>query len=299
MESYQYEQTRSFNVGIAQEVSVEAALIYDDLAYAQRNFGNGWFYRSHEMLEKRLPFISKSTIQRNIKKLAAAGYIRTKTMKVDGIPVCHFQIDQFLLVKLTNSMDSVKLTKSIYNNYKTTIKDPDVSFGAEKENTGVVICTFHKKTGKPGANCRECHTNQRSTNERELIAIVNRVTGRNFRTLGSRGVKKTLNAFTLEEIEGALTALVADDWHKSKIKDLSIEYFTRATTIDRFVEQGRSMQPQQQIDRAAQKRLDWIEEQEELDAFRNDRRREYWEAKKSPETLAAYREKYGLTYHAD
>lgn len=67
-----------------------------------------------------------------------------------------------------------------------------------------------------------------------LLALVNKITGRNFRTLPEKGVKKTLDAFTLVEIEAALTALAADSWHKPKLKELSIDYFIRATTIDKF-----------------------------------------------------------------
>lgn len=71
--------------------------------------------------------------------------------------------------------------------------------------------------------------------ERSLLSLVNEVTGRAFRTLPSRGVKKTLDAFTLDEIRGALTALVKDDWHSEKIKELSIDYLIRSTTIDKFL----------------------------------------------------------------
>jgi hypothetical protein len=67
-----------------------------------------------------------------------------------------------------------------------------------------------------------------------LLILVNEVTGRSFRTLPERGVKKTLDAFTLDEIRAALTALAADSWHKPKLKELSIDYFIRSTTIDKF-----------------------------------------------------------------
>lgn len=69
----------------------------------------------------------------------------------------------------------------------------------------------------------------------QLLAIVNKVTGRSFRTLPERGVKKTLDSFSLVEIESALAALAADDWHAPKLKELSIDYFIRSTTIDKFL----------------------------------------------------------------
>lgn len=73
----------------------------------------------------------------------------------------------------------------------------------------------------------------------QLLALVNEVTGRNFRTLPDRGVKKTLDAFSLDEIRAALTALVADDWHKEHLKEFKIDYLIRSTTIDKFMDQAK------------------------------------------------------------
>lgn len=71
--------------------------------------------------------------------------------------------------------------------------------------------------------------------KKALLSLVNKATGRQFRTLPEKGVKKTLDAFTLEEIHTALTALARDPWHQPKLKELSIDYFIRSTTIDRFM----------------------------------------------------------------
>lgn len=68
----------------------------------------------------------------------------------------------------------------------------------------------------------------------ELLSLVNKHTGRNFRVL-PRGYKKTLQTFSLGEIEHALSVLVKDNWHSDKLKELSIDYFLRITTIDRFI----------------------------------------------------------------
>lgn len=258
MSELQYEQTRSFNVGIAQEVSIEAALIYDDLAYAQRNFGNGWFYRSYEMLEKRFPFMKERTMRTNIKKLVDAGYIRTKIMKVDGVPTCHYQICRILSAKIAETMESAKFAESIYNNYKTTIKSQN----------------------ELGPN---------------LLILVNKVTGRGFRALPQRGWKQTLEMFTMDEIERALTALARDEWHKSKLKEFKIDYLIRPTTIDKFLSQAKPVTAQ--VD-AEQRRREEAEEFEHQEAFRQGRRDE-WEAHKKAGTLSEYREKYGDPYHVD
>ena len=71
--------------------------------------------------------------------------------------------------------------------------------------------------------------------EKDLLALVNKVLNREFRVLPERGVKKTLDAFSLEEIELALTALARDDWHAERLKELKLDYFIRSTTIDKFL----------------------------------------------------------------
>jgi len=85
------------------------------------------------------------------------------------------------------------------------------------------------------------NTNNKSFVElqKSLLALVNEITGRSFRTLPERGTKKTLDAFTLEEIKLALRALVADDWHSERVKEFKIDYLIRATTIDKFLAIGK------------------------------------------------------------
>lgn len=78
--------------------------------------------------------------------------------------------------------------------------------------------------------------------QKELLLLVNKITGRSFRTLPERGVKKTLDAFTLEEIDSALRALAADDWHREKLKEFKIDYLIRSTTIDKFLDRGKQIE---------------------------------------------------------
>lgn len=82
------------------------------------------------------------------------------------------------------------------------------------------------------------NTNNKTTYvelEKNLLALVNKTLNREFRVLPERGVKKTLDNFSLVEIELALTALARDDWHREKIKELKLDYFIRSTTIDKFL----------------------------------------------------------------
>lgn len=71
--------------------------------------------------------------------------------------------------------------------------------------------------------------------QKQLLDLANKILGREFRVLPERGVKKTLDNFSLVEIELALTAISRDDWHREKIKELKLEYFIRSTTIDKFL----------------------------------------------------------------
>jgi len=91
---------------------------------------------------------------------------------------------------------------------------------------------------------KQKHNKQTNNNsivelQNQLLTLVNKVTGRNFRTLPERGVKKTLDAFSLVEIETALRALVVDDWHSERLKEFKIDYLIRATTIDKFLAIGK------------------------------------------------------------
>lgn len=207
----EYSQTRSFNVGIATDVSIEAAMIYDDLAYAQKVFGTGYFYRSDQQMLLRFPMMTKNTMRRHVAKLVAAGWISTKVKKVDGKPVLNYQIEQILLPKMGKTMGIPKMGKTTI--YKET-----------KEQLG---------TSAP----------KRKDQEQELLLLVNKITGRSFRVLPERGVKKTLDSFTLAEIETALAALAADEWHKEKLHEFKIDYLIRSTTIDKFLNAKPKVDP--------------------------------------------------------
>lgn len=225
-----YNQTRSLNLGIAVSLGVEAAFIYDDLAFAQHTVGKHdiWFYRSYEHLMNRLPIMSESTMRRAIRKLEDSGWIRTKVKKVDGTPRLHFQIARTLSVALTETLEPVALTETSI--YKTT-----------------------KQTTKSVANA----TNAPKQKEKELISLVNKVTGRAFRTLPNKGVKKLLDTFTLVEIHSALAALAADDWHRERIKELSLDYLIRPTTIDKFLQISSTKNNGVTVENQDQKVEDW------------------------------------------
>lgn len=106
---------------------------------------------------------------------------------------------------------------------------------------GISVLVHPSGKAEGGLREKPKHNNTVTNNsivelEKSLLVLVNKITGRDFRTL-PRGSKKTLDSFSLVEIEVALTALAADPWHRPKLKELSSDYFLRASTIDRFKDQ--------------------------------------------------------------
>lgn len=216
-----YSQTRSFNLGIAKDTSVEAALIYDDLAYAQKMVGSGkWFYRSYEQLMNRLPY-SEKTLRRHVDKLVEQGWVSKKVMKIDGTPVCHYQISRFLSVKMTVSKEKDKMTDSIYNNSNTTKKpsaSDSVSFGADSNSADLgPASTARARALLP-----------------QLIEIINpkeKATADRLRVLNGR-----LKDYTEDEILGAARAFSQSDWHK-KNKQMSVDNLIAPSKFGRWYTQ--------------------------------------------------------------
>ena len=68
---------------------------------------------------------------------------------------------------------------------------------------------------------------------RDVLGILNKVTGRNF-SVEPVGIEKTKNLFTDEVIERALRNMYKEEWHKTKMSTLKSDYLLRATTIDQF-----------------------------------------------------------------
>lgn len=218
----EYNQTRSFNLGIAEETSVEAALIYDDLAYAQKVFGKGYFYRSDDMMILRFPIFSKNTIRRHVAKLVEAEYISTQVKKVNGRPVLHYQIEKVLLPKMGKSIDIPKMGKTIYKTTKQITKNSDVDFGGVEAPPG---------RAEPPHTADFLET---------LIGIVNRkekVTTDRVRVLNGR-----LKDYTEAEIVGAAHAFSHSAWHKEN-KQMSIDNLLAPSKFGRWYQAGQELRP--------------------------------------------------------
>lgn len=218
MSDLDYSQQRSFNVGIAVETnSVGAAMIYDDLVYAQKVFGTGFFYRSHDQMLKRFPMFSERTIRRHIDKLEQHGWLSTKIKKVDGTPLCHYQIVRFLSAKMSISKDSDKMSKSINKETKETTKPDSVSFGA---NSDSATATAPAHGPNPVHNFLN-----------ELIQIINpreKATDERKRMLHAR-----LKDYTTEEILQSAKAFSHSKWHKEN-RQMSIDNLLMPSKFGRW-----------------------------------------------------------------
>lgn len=71
----------------------------------------------------------------------------------------------------------------------------------------------------------------------ELLMVLNKTLNREFRVLPT-GYEKTLQSFTLQEIESAMKNLAVDAWHSDKLQSLKVDYLIRDTTIDKFRLEG-------------------------------------------------------------
>lgn len=227
-----YSQTRSFNLGIAEDTSIEAAMIYDDLVYAQKVFGEGYFFRSDEQMLKRFPIMSKSTIRRNVAKLVEAGLISTVVKKVNGKPVLNYQIEHSLLFNLTKTKEIVNLTKTYNIETKKKLNSPAVDFGAAPPHSATPPV--------------ELNNYFRDTKEslKYLISIINpreKVTAERLRMLNARRKE-----YTPEEIFAAAHAFSKSDWHKEN-KQMSIDNLLAPSKFGRWYTKGQEATPSERV----------------------------------------------------
>lgn len=200
-----YSQQRSLNVGIAMDTgSLGAAAIYDDLVYAQKVFGDGYFYRSYDMMMSRFPLWSERTIRNYIRKLEEHGWVSTKIKKVNGKPTCHYQICRFLSANVSETKETVKIAET-YNDKET-----------KKETTNGQTLLL------------------------DLIALVNpkeKPTADRVRVLNGR-----LKDYTSAEIRAAAAAFSKSEWHREN-KQMSIDNLLAPSKFGRWYEQSATDKP--------------------------------------------------------
>lgn len=215
-----YSQTCSFNTGLARELSIEAALVFDELSFwsTKGKRADGRIYKTLDDLAERLP-IKPMTMRRSIDKLVEAGYIEKVIKKANGAPTMHF-----LILKEFGIVQSEQIDLSKMNSSESAVLNKSITAA----NT-----TTHIQDAAPAASL--------PATEKELLGNLNEVAGRNFRTL-PRGVGKLLKLYSVPEIRQALDALAGDPWHKERLSSLSSDYLLRVNTIERFFAEGVAKQ---------------------------------------------------------
>lgn len=118
----QYSQARGYNLGVAMELGLPAACLFNQLLFWDDRSKEDWFFKSYEDLVEELP-LSRMTVVRARDKLESAGYVQTEVRKANGVPVVHWRVNGiFHSTNLVRS-ESTNLALSINN------KEPN------KENT--------------------------------------------------------------------------------------------------------------------------------------------------------------------
>lgn len=224
-----YNQTRSFNLGIALEVGIEAAIIYDDLAYAQHTFGEGeWFYRSYKQLINRLPFLNERSARRYIDKLEDAGWLQKKVAKLNGSPICHYRITKSLSDTVAGTIETDKMADSI--NIETIKETKDI----KKTKTNLNNNISNSSVSFGGRATPPIPLTPPSDLLVKLIKIINpkeKPIASRHRTLKAR-----LKEYSTEEIIEAAIVFSHSVWHKEN-HQMSIDNLLAPTKFGRWYAQ--------------------------------------------------------------
>lgn len=100
-----YSKARGYDLGLARELGIAAALLYSQLDFWNDRSKSEWFYKSYDELVEELP-LSKRSIQTAKDILVVNGMIETKIMRVKGTPRLHFRLLQFATFNVANSATS-------------------------------------------------------------------------------------------------------------------------------------------------------------------------------------------------
>lgn len=140
----EYSEARGYNLGIARELGLPAAIVFNQLLFWQARAKGDWFYKSYDEMTGELP-VSVSTLRRAYDILREGGYIETDLRKVNGAPTMHVRICRIAImqsVNLTETNESVNLTET--NNNKTHNKKTD-DYPGQAEHIEAIYTTYLKR----------------------------------------------------------------------------------------------------------------------------------------------------------
>lgn len=134
-----YNQTLSFNSGLAEDVGIIPSIVFDELSFwvGKGARKDGWIYKSYAEMLERLP-ISEHQLRQAYKKLKAAGLIEVKVMKVNEAPTFHYRILKSLRMETEKIEDSIETEKiketTIYTATHQQLDNSDSSLKAEPKS---------------------------------------------------------------------------------------------------------------------------------------------------------------------
>lgn len=145
----QYSDARGYSYGVALDVGLSAACVYQQLMFWSNVSKGGWFYKSAVDLATELP-ISKATIDRSIKELKDAGYIEIKIKKANGAATRHIRVYSKCVNGFTQNDQTYRFTQNDQTlNNKETINNNNKEVGGLFNETMVAPFTDAQPTDGP------------------------------------------------------------------------------------------------------------------------------------------------------
>lgn len=118
----QYSEARGYNLGIARELGIAPALLYNQLLFWAARSKEDWFFKTYDDLTDELP-LSKRTVQSARETLEAAGYVVTAVRKANGTPMLHWSILRIATFNVANSATTEMANSATSNNNKESNKE--------------------------------------------------------------------------------------------------------------------------------------------------------------------------------
>jgi hypothetical protein len=229
-----YSEARGYNLGIARDMGLNAAVTYNQLCFWQGIVGKGkWFYKSYEEMTAELP-LSIKQLRNAYQVLEENGMIETDKRKVAGAPTLHFRV--YMRARFGN-LEVLESDKSA----RTKDSDKKSQTINNKENTSMVADATPEQAfdGKSEG--------QQATPASQLlgviIAIINpreKPTADRMRNLNAR-----LKEYSGDEIVAAAHALSKSAWHKEN-NQMSVDNLIRASKFGRWFQEATKNTPNYQ-----------------------------------------------------
>lgn len=209
MEKNRLGQSLSFNVGVADIVGIEAAVIYNELEFWGNNKSarskNGWVYKSYDEMLDKFP-LTEYQLRKVYKLLVLHGIIETKIMKIDGAPTFHFRFLKNFRMETEKTSETMETEKT-----SETLIYTDNNTDNRKSSSASVQATSSAGDGnspeKSSAAAPRDFVDQEKVEDRQMyynmfLAITQKlgVKPRSFSAESRGKLKQRLKSFDISEL---------------------------------------------------------------------------------------------------